>query len=85
LSDDSETLKDKIRMMYTDPNHIKVTDPGCVEGNMVFTYLDAFCDDSHFEKYLPEYKNFTVDFLNTKQRRSNKIQSFSAARVGDAG
>jgi len=57
LSDDSDTLKKKIRMMYTDPTHINITDPGHVEGNMVFTYLDAFCDDSHFEKYLPEYKN----------------------------
>ena len=78
LSDDSETLKGKIRMMYTDPNHIKVTDPGCVEGNMVFTYLDAFCDDSHFEKYLPEYKN--LDELKEHYRKGglgdSKIKNF---------
>ena len=43
--------------MYTDPNHIKVEDPGKIEGNIVFTYLDAFCEDEHFKKYLPEYKN----------------------------
>ena len=43
--------------MYTDPNHLRVQDPGQVEGNPVFIYLDAFCTDAHFEKYLPEYKN----------------------------
>ena len=57
LSDDKTTIKQKVNAMYTDPNHIKVTDPGQVEGNVVFTYLDAFCNDSHFAKYLPEYKN----------------------------
>jgi len=57
LSDDSETVKKKIRSMYTDPNHIKITDPGKVEGNIVFTYLDAFSKEEHFSKYLPEYKN----------------------------
>ena len=44
-------------MMYTDPNHIKITDPGKVEGNMVFLYLDLFVKDGDFSKYLPEYKN----------------------------
>ena len=43
--------------MYTDPNHLCIADPGKVEGNCVFTYLDAFCCDEHFEKYLPDYKN----------------------------
>ena len=43
--------------MYTDPNHIRVEDPGNVEGNTVFTYLDALCNDTHFAKYLPEYHN----------------------------
>lgn len=57
LCDDSKTVKQKIMSAYTDPNHIKVTDPGQIEGNIVFSYLDAFCNDSHFEKYLPEYKN----------------------------
>ena len=45
LSDDSDTLAKKVQTMYTDPTHIKVTDPGHIEGNVVFTYLDAFCDD----------------------------------------
>lgn len=57
LSDDKETVKSKIRSMYTDPNHIKITDPGRIEGNMVFTYLDVFSNDEHFKKYLPEYEN----------------------------
>lgn len=57
LCDDEATVKAKVMSAYTDPNHIKVTDPGQVEGNMVFAYLDAFCRDEHFEKYLPEYKN----------------------------
>ena len=57
LSDDENTLKEKVRSMYTDPNHIKVSDPGQVEGNVVFTYLDAFATDEQINKYLPEYKN----------------------------
>ena len=57
LSDDSDTLKKKVMSMYTDPNHIRVDDPGKIEGNVVFTYLDAFCEDEHFEKFMPEYKN----------------------------
>lgn len=57
LSDDSETIKAKIFSMYTDPDHIKVSDPGKVEGNVVFTYLDALSTEEHFKKYLPEYKN----------------------------
>ena len=57
LSDPSEEVKKKVMSMYTDPNHIRVEDPGKVEDNTVFTYLDAFCTDEHFAKYLPEYKN----------------------------
>ena len=57
LCDDEATVKQKIMSAYTDPNHIKVSDPGQIEGNVVFAYLDAFCKDEHFEKYLPEYKN----------------------------
>lgn len=57
LSDDEETLKSKVKKMYTDPNHIKVSDPGNVENNTVFIYLDAFATDEHFTRYLPEYKN----------------------------
>ena len=51
LCDDSETVKKKVMSMYTDPNHIKVEDPGQVEGNMVFTYLDAFSNDELIKKY----------------------------------
>ena len=64
--------------MYTDPNHIKIEDPGKVEGNTVFTYLDVFCEDEHFEKYLPEYKN--LDELKDHYRRGGlgdvKIKKF---------
>ncbi len=57
LSDSEEDVKKKIMSMFTDPNHLRVQDPGCVEGNPVFIYLDAFCRDEHFEKFWPEYKN----------------------------
>ena len=57
LSDSEDELKKKVMSMYTDPNHIKIEDPGCIEGNTVFTYLDALCRDDHFIKYLPEYHN----------------------------
>lgn len=78
LSDDEKTLKEKVCSMYTDPNHIKVSDPGQVEGNIVFTYLDAFCHDEDFEKYLPEYKN--LDELKNHYRKGGlgdmKIKGF---------
>ena len=57
LADEPDVIEKKIMSMYTDPDHIKVEDPGKVEGNTVFAYLDAFCTDEHFKKYLPEYKN----------------------------
>lgn len=57
LSDDPDDIKKKIMSMYTDPDHIQVSDPGKIEGNTVFTYLDAFCNTEHFERYLPDYKN----------------------------
>lgn len=57
LSDDEKTVKQKVMGMYTDPLHVNVSDPGHVEGNMVFTYLDAFCRPDHFERFLPEYEN----------------------------
>ncbi len=57
LSDDAKTVKNKIMGMYTDPAHIRKEDPGHVEGNMVFTYLDAFSREDQFAEYLPEYKN----------------------------
>ena len=64
--------------MFTDPNHLRVQDPGQVEGNSVFTYLDAFCTDEHFEKYLPDYKN--LDELKDHYRRGGlgdvKVKKF---------
>lgn len=57
LKDSEEEIKRKVFGMYTDPNHIRIEDPGKVEGNVVFTYLDVFCKEDSFEKYLPEYKN----------------------------
>ena len=55
LADDEKTVKEKIMSMYTDPLHIQVTDPGHLEGNTVFTYLDAFSNEGHFAEYLPDY------------------------------
>lgn len=57
LSDDSKSVKQKVMSMYTDPEHINISGPGHVEGNMVFTYLDAFCREDQFAAYLPEYQN----------------------------
>lgn len=57
LSDSADEVEKKIRGMYTDPNHLRVQDPGKVEGNPVFTYLDAFSRPEHFERYLPDYPN----------------------------
>ena len=78
LSDTPQDVKKKIMSMYTDPNHIQFSDPGCVEGNCVFTYLDAFCRDEHFEKYLPDYKN--LDELKAHYQRGGlgdvKVKKF---------
>ncbi len=58
LSDPSSLVKKQINgKMYTDPLHLQISDPGHTEGNVVFTYLDAFCTDAHFAEYLPEYAN----------------------------
>ena len=57
LSDDADTVWQKVRSMYTDPTHINLNDPGHVEGNAVFTYLDAFSRPEHFAQYWPEYQN----------------------------
>lgn len=67
LSDSEDDVKQKIFSMYTDPNHIKVTDPGSLEGNTVFTYLDAFADDTDFAEFLPEYQN--LDELKAHYQR----------------
>ncbi len=78
LCDDSKTVKQKIMSAYTDPDHIKITDPGKIEGNVVFAYLDAFCKDEHFAKYLPEYKN--LDELKNHYQRGGlgdvKVKNF---------
>lgn len=78
LSDDEETVSKKVMSMYTDPNHLRVEDPGQVEGNTVFTYLDAFAKTSDFEEFLPEYKN--LDELKDHYRRGGlgdvKIKRF---------
>lgn len=78
ISDEEEEIKQKVFSMYTDPNHIKVSDPGQVEGNVVFIYLDAFCTDKYFEMFLPEYKN--LDELKDHYRRGGlgdmKIKTF---------
>ena len=78
LKDSPEEIKRKVFSMYTDPNHIKVEDPGKVEGNTVFTYLDVFCKDNSFSKYLPEYKN--LDELKEHYRKGGlgdmKIKRF---------
>ena len=64
--------------MYTDPDHIKVSDPGKIEGNTVFIYLDAFCKDEHFAKYLPDYNN--LDELKAHYQRGGlgdvKVKKF---------
>lgn len=57
LSDDSQTVRQKVMSMYTDPNHLRVDDPGNVKDNPVFIYLTCFARDEHFAKYLPDYKN----------------------------
>ena len=57
LSDTPEEVKKKVMSMFTDPNHLRVEDPGSLEGNTVFTYLDAFAKDEHFAEYAPDYKN----------------------------
>lgn len=57
LSDSEEDVRKKIMSMFTDPNHLRVEDPGRVEGNPVFIYLDAFCKDEYFAEFLPEYQN----------------------------
>lgn len=57
LKDSAKEIEQKVMGMYTDPNHIRVTDPGKIEGNAVFAYLDIFARNEHFEKYCPDYKN----------------------------
>ena len=78
LSDESEDIRTKIMSMFTDPNHIRVQDPGKVEGNPVFIYLDAFCRPEHFEEFLPDYNN--LDELKAHYQRGGlgdvKVKKF---------
>jgi len=67
LSDTADEVRKKVMGMYTDPDHLRIEDPGKVEGNTVFTYLDAFCRPEHFAKYLPEYSS--LDELKAHYRR----------------
>ena len=67
LSDSADEVWQKVRSMYTDPLHVNLNDPGHVEGNAVFTYLDAFASDDHFSRYWPEYQN--LDELKEHYRR----------------
>lgn len=78
LADTEEDVKKKIMNMYTDPTHIQISDPGHIEGNCVFTYLDAFSNQGHFEEYLPDYAN--LDELKEHYKRGGlgdvKIKKF---------
>lgn len=78
LSDEPEDIRTKIMSMFTDPNHIRVQDPGKVEGNPVFIYLDAFCRQEHFEEFLPDYNN--LDELKAHYQRGGlgdvKVKKF---------
>lgn len=78
LSDEPEVIRKKVMSMFTDPGHLRIEDPGKVEGNPVFIYLDALCKDEHFTKYLPEYKN--LDELKAHYQRGGlgdvKIKKF---------
>ena len=60
LADEAKEVQKKVMSMFTDPDHLRVFDPGKLEGNTVFTYLDAFCRDEHFSRYLPEYENLAA-------------------------
>ena len=78
LSDSADEVLKKVKSMYTDPDHLRVQDPGKLEGNTVFTYLDAFCRPEHFGLYLPEYPN--LDELKAHYQRGGlgdmKVKKF---------
>ena len=81
LADTADEVEKKVKSMYTDPTHIKVSDPGRLEGNTVFTYLDAFCRPEHFGRYLPDYAS--LDELKAHYTRGGlgdmKVKKFLAA------
>ena len=78
LSDEPDDIKKKVMSMFTDPNHLRVEDPGQVDGNPVFIYLDAFCRTEHFAEFLPDYQN--LDELKDHYRRGGlgdvKVKKF---------
>jgi tryptophanyl-tRNA synthetase len=78
LSDEPEDIKKKVMSMYTDPDHVRVEDPGKIEGNTVFTYLDAFSTEEHFAKFMPDYAN--LDELKAHYKRGGlgdvKVKKF---------
>ena len=78
LADDKKTVKKKVMSMYTDPDHINIEDPGKIEGNIVFTYLDVFSKPEHFKEFLPEYEN--LEALKDHYRRGGlgdvKVKKF---------
>lgn len=78
LADEEADVKKKIMSMFTDPNHLRVEDPGQVEGNPVFIYLDAFCRDEHFAEFFPDYQN--LDEMKAHYRRGGlgdvKVKKF---------
>ena len=78
LSDSEADVKKKIMSMFTDPNHLRVEDPGKVEGNPVFIYLDAFCRPEYFAEFLPDYQN--LDELKAHYQRGGlgdvKVKKF---------
>lgn len=78
LSEEEAEVRKKVMSMYTDPDHIRIEDPGKLEGNTVFNYLDAFCNDDHFAEYLPEYAN--LDELKAHYQRGGlgdvKVKKF---------
>lgn len=78
LSDEPEDIKKKVMSMYTDPDHVRVENPGKIEGNTVFTYLDAFSTEEHFAKFLPDYAN--LDELKAHYKRGGlgdvKVKKF---------
>ena len=78
LADKPEDIRTKVMGMFTDPNHLQVSDPGQTEGNPVFMYLDAFCNDEHFAKYLPDYAS--LDELKAHYQRGGlgdvKVKKF---------
>lgn len=85
LSDTADEVKKKVMGMYTDPDHLRVEDPGKIEGNTVFTYLDAFCTPEHFLRYLPAYAS--LDELKAHYRRGGlgdvKVKKFLIAILNE--